>query len=701
MDLLEKATCLHVQGFSTIPTNEVKAPMAKNWQQMKDADRVKPNGNFKEPRTHGIGIVTGSKVGDNYLLAIDVDCYVKDVSHRMLDAIAKVTGRELNNLPYRVGQSPKFLVPVLCPENTVKKVSQSYHTGECDTRGIIIASRVEVLGDGQQFVAYGSHSPGKQYKWHHGDLDVESLPVLTMDQIDRIVVGFEKVANHSGMQIKEKQVDFDDDDDNFLKDVYRDPVDMSLVEVEDTLTRYPAQRLEYDDWMTVGMAIHHQTRGRGYELWRDWSAESDKHDEAQMLMKWRSFERHEGAVKTFLTVIKLANKYSKSEEAIEEAFATAPVVNNLFRQMTDDIWSEQKRQDWLIQGVVERGSMGVLYGPPKTGKSFLALDMALHLAHGIDWCGHRVPEGGVPVFYVAGEGRTGVERRIAGWRLEHGITGPSRLWVSAGNIVINDESFGSVVKFIETLPEDDRPQLLIGDTWSRMLGGEVDENSNTETASAVKRLDHVKEKLNLTIMLIHHTPKGDSTTMRGASSLQGAVDFSMSVSQANDSVVLTSRDQKDGTGFSEKAFQLISYTLPEEMYLDNFGDASITAVARLSDEDTAQAHRKLNGNAERLEQLLRVVEDAIPQVDWITTSPGMFDDDHFKGAGAGVPLSALKDKFYAETFEDDDGKDSNKRRSLWNNSKKALIKSGRIRVGDSHQSDGDYNPSGKVVVRCV
>lgn len=49
--------------------------------------------------------------------------------------------------------------------------------------------------------------------------------------------------------------------------------------------------IDYEDWIRVGMAIHHTTGGSadGYALWDTWSRDSDKYSPAQMEKKWHSF----------------------------------------------------------------------------------------------------------------------------------------------------------------------------------------------------------------------------------------------------------------------------------------------------------------------------------------------------------------------------------------------------------------------------
>lgn len=77
--------------------------------------------------------------------------------------------------------------------------------------------------------------------------------------------------------------------DDLAITVASQPLDISDDQVTMILSGYPAQGLDYDDWLRVGMAIYHQTEGDGFETWREWSSKSTKHDERHMRNKWRSF----------------------------------------------------------------------------------------------------------------------------------------------------------------------------------------------------------------------------------------------------------------------------------------------------------------------------------------------------------------------------------------------------------------------------
>jgi hypothetical protein len=79
------------------------------------------------------------------------------------------------------------------------------------------------------------------------------------------------------------------------KDSHRARIDAYWVDISENelLTMLGAisnnEAVDYEQWIRIGMALHHATSGTGYELWRNWSAGSAKHDESQMQKKWHSF----------------------------------------------------------------------------------------------------------------------------------------------------------------------------------------------------------------------------------------------------------------------------------------------------------------------------------------------------------------------------------------------------------------------------
>ncbi|MFJ1749697.1 AAA family ATPase [Streptomyces sp. NPDC088116] len=72
----------------------------------------------------------------------------------------------------------------------------------------------------------------------------------------------------------------------------------------------------------------------------------------------------------------------------------------------------------VLKGYLYRGTVARMYGASGSMKSFLALDVAIHVANGWDWYGHRVEAG--PVVYIVAVGAAGVWKRGAAWQQHHG-----------------------------------------------------------------------------------------------------------------------------------------------------------------------------------------------------------------------------------------------------------------------------------------
>lgn len=109
-------------------------------------------------------------------------------------------------------------------------------------------------------------------------------------------------------------------------------IDVSIDDLNDVLAHIPNADLDYDDWISVGFAIHHCTGGAGYQLWERWSEQSQKFNPEKMSQKWHSFGKSSSAV-TFGTLVYMAraNGYE-------------------FKQsVTFDPGDHSAREDWVAQ----------------------------------------------------------------------------------------------------------------------------------------------------------------------------------------------------------------------------------------------------------------------------------------------------------------------------------------------------------------
>jgi len=70
----------------------------------------------------------------------------------------------------------------------------------------------------------------------------------------------------------------------------------SIAEIAQLLPYLKSKVDNYQDWIEVGLGIHHSTAGsaEGFRLWNDWSKQSNKYNPAEMAGKWESFSTGNG-----------------------------------------------------------------------------------------------------------------------------------------------------------------------------------------------------------------------------------------------------------------------------------------------------------------------------------------------------------------------------------------------------------------------
>lgn len=201
---------------------------------------------------------------------------------------------------------------------------------------------------------------------------------------------------------------------------------------------------------------------------------------------------------------------------------------------------------WLIDGLIPNQGLVVPYGPPKAGKTFIALAIALHIAAGMDWEGKATKQGAV--VYIVGEGLGGFATRLAVMRhaFQIPLDAPFFVIPRAVNFRENSEVETLVKLARQAVPPGMPIALVVIDTLARAMPG-VDENSAQEVGLVIMRCDAVKEELACTVMPIHHTGKAVERGMRGSNAITGAIDASFLIQTAGKGKVRVINDnQKDG-----------------------------------------------------------------------------------------------------------------------------------------------------------
>jgi RecA-family ATPase len=210
---------------------------------------------------------------------------------------------------------------------------------------------------------------------------------------------------------------------------------------------------------------------------------------------------------------------------------------------------------YIIDGFIEAGALGMLWGPPGSFKSFIALDWALCVATGTKWFGLPVRQG--PVIYIAGEGRRGIARRMKAWCTANSIDPASitDFYATSGAVNAREPHFAKeIVAMSEVIG---KPALIVIDTLARNFGG-GDENSAQDVGQLIDVVDRqLAQALGCTVLLVHHSKK-EGGDYRGSSALKGAVDFEYEVTRKGDTLecTLTCKKMKDSEQQKPVTFKL-------------------------------------------------------------------------------------------------------------------------------------------------
>jgi len=219
--------------------------------------------------------------------------------------------------------------------------------------------------------------------------------------------------------------------------------------------------------------------------------------------------------------------------------------------------------EFLIGGVLPRKAVGVVYGPSGSGKTTVVGGLAVALATGHDWFGHRVCHQGGSV-YVGAEDPGGfkVRLRAAKQAARLPLDRPIGCYTFPEPIDLRDVT--AVAKFSAFLERSfeagDVPrEVLIVDTYAASVPG-ASENSSEDTTLAMSHAHRWRETLGLTVILIHHT-NATGTRERGHSSMRGAADFMISLNPVDDVVHVECSKMRNGPTFD--AFTLKLTPIPE------------------------------------------------------------------------------------------------------------------------------------------
>jgi hypothetical protein len=265
---------------------------------------------------------------------------------------------------------------------------------------------------------------------------------------------------------------------------------------------------------------------------------------------------------------------------LEEEFGVPPQKRETFERLNLAQIDNLPDPEWLVEGLVIDNSLGFIYGAPGTGKSFIALGMALSIAsQQPEWWARKIIKPG-PVLYISSEGVGDIKFRIRAWKTHFGVDcTPERFNLVRQSINFMDAE--DVQKLVSTIDEfvqevHEIPSLVVVDTVSRVLPG-ADENLQKDMTLFIKACDLIRETYGSTVLGVHHTSR--SGNLRGSTVFDGAGDCLVHVvrevdaesQQVTDSYIFARKIKAAADGWRQD-FQL------KKVVVDLKGTESLVAI---------------------------------------------------------------------------------------------------------------------------
>lgn len=341
-------------GYRIIPIpGGGKWPVIKGWESIYSTEETVKGWIGSGQGSQGVGILTANTP------AVDIDCLDQEVTEAM---IAWICDEYNATPPLRYGKKPKALL-LFRTEEPFKKVKSSIWEDDFGDEHAL-----EILGDGQQCVSFGIH-PGTNapYSWPNEspfEVKVSDLPLLTREMAIEIIEKFDEMAiEQAWVKKRSKSINSraisagDDDDDDWVNDALKPPIDITVEKLQEYLLSIPNDEADYDTWVNIGMALYHQFQGDqiGYDLWVEWSEQAAKFNVRDAKAKWKSFDHHNGGKNpvTARTIINMAAEVARDATEAElleltQAFlkATTPEEwHEVARKVTESMMSVNRRRE--------------------------------------------------------------------------------------------------------------------------------------------------------------------------------------------------------------------------------------------------------------------------------------------------------------------------------------------------------------------
>lgn len=413
-------------GYLPIPVDG-KRPRVPRWSKLRASPASIAAWEREHPDHKNTGILTGNVV------AIDVDALDQGVCDKLVSLLLDLPDAGL--APCRTGRAPKCLF-VFRGDAPRRKQA----TGEYLVNGQ--KCQVEVLGAGQQFVAFGTHPDIKQpYVWSGGDLlsiPYTDLPEIQPEDLDAFLIDAEAILAEAGepRRAPTPQRDVAPSGESFWR-----RVNSAALADSDCWIRqvFPGAKRESGTgaWrvssadlgrsLEEDLSVHSDgIRDFGTEeaetpisVVQKWGSQQTPRDAAFWLCERLGCDPEELGWQRQDLGVKMTLGTTRAIPAAANDDTPAPVpALSIFDWTVDRFIGAAPPVEYLVDGVIPMGVPGMVSAAGDTGKSYALLELHRRIAFGSTKLaapifGGRVVAEGTSVMITSEDDANEVHRRIA------------------------------------------------------------------------------------------------------------------------------------------------------------------------------------------------------------------------------------------------------------------------------------------------
>ena len=218
------------------------------------------------------------------------------------------------------------------------------------------------------------------------------------------------------------------------------------------------------------------------------------------------------------------------------------------------------RQSWLIEHLWSHQAVGIIGGSPKSGKTWLALEIAVSVASGSPCLGtFAVRSPGPVLLYAAEDSASALRDRVQTLAQVHGVDFQELdLHIITIDTLRLDRPDHQ--DRLEATLQVYKPALLILDPLVRVHA--IDENIAGQVAALLGYLRSLQRKTGAAIALVHHVRKNASAAAGAGNSLRGSGDLyawvdSFLYLRSHQAQRLLSAEHRSAPAFGPVALELV------------------------------------------------------------------------------------------------------------------------------------------------